>query len=168
MEPQPLDAGLLASTMAWGALYGSVGQLAVDANLSDANSVMVTTLVADAGLGAGMFIISDKTSITPRNTLLPQLFGVTGATLGALGSMLATEDSQPIAIGTLSGSTLGLVAGSILAPKLQSKSRQARRPWLILPMPNIDPPGQWSFSAVPAVQPDGQVGAAFSLRGRAL
>ncbi len=165
LEPEPIDSMFMGSAASWGAFYGSVGQVAIDTDLDDPDAVLVTTLAADVGLGLGGWILSDKSSITPRSTLVPQLFGLTGATLGSLGVMLATEKGQPIAIGAVTGATAGFGLGAALAPKLARKQGTARAPLLILPRPRIDPPGHWTFSALPAVTQDGHLGAALQLTG---
>jgi len=165
VAPEPIDSRFMGSAAAWGAIYGSMGQVALDTNLSDGDAVLVTTLAADVGLGIGGWILSDKSQLTPHQTLVPQLFGLTGATLGSLGVMLATEEGQPIAIGALSGATLGFVAGSVLAPRMTLGRNTAKAPLLLLPRPHLDPPGDWTFSALPALTTDGQLGAALQLSG---
>jgi len=113
----------------------------------------------DVGIGVGTMILSDMTTATPGDTLWPQLFGVAGATIGSLGVMLGTPEAQPIAIGALSGATIGLAAGSVLRPRLGQASMR-------LPvLETVDPPGEWMVLAVPAVQEDGAVGVALSVVG---
>jgi hypothetical protein len=166
VDPDPLDSLVIASTTAWGAIYGGVGQIALDTDLDDLGAVTTTTVAADLGLGIGAAIVSDATSVTPRDTFVPQLFGVAGATLGSLGVMLATEEAQPIAIGSLAGATAGLVTGAVVGPKIKLGDGSALAPRLGLP--DFDPPGDWAFQALPAVQSDGKLGAALSLSAAGL
>ena len=162
LSPEPIDSLFMGSAAAWGTLYGSVGQVALDLDLPRSMPVLATALSMDAGLAAGGLILSDKTDFGPRDTLVPQLCGVAGATLGSLGVLLATEEEQPVAIGALTGATVGLAAGSVLAPKLDlGKASAAIQD--VLPAPQVDLPGTWSFVALPAVQQDGQLGTSMQL-----
>jgi hypothetical protein len=119
-------------------------------------------------MGLGAAIISERTDTTPKDTMVPQLCGVAGATLGSLGVFLATEEEQPVAIGALTGATVGLGVGAIIGPKLNLGSRPVATAWEMLPKPDIDPPGQWSFSGLPAMQADGSMGAVLSLSAHGL
>jgi hypothetical protein len=158
----------MGSTAGWGALYGSVGQIALGKELSDADAVLTTTIAADVGMGLGAAIISERTALTPLDTMVPQLCGVAGATLGSLGVLLGTEEAQPVAIGALTGATVGLGVGALIGPRLNLPNKSVAAAWEMLPKPHLDPPGQWSFSGLPAMQADGSMGAVLSLSARGL
>ena len=81
-DPEPSDSLFMGTSAAWGAFYGSLGQVALDARLSPVARVATGTALMDVGLGVGAVIVSDATSVTPKDTLWPQLFGVAGATVG--------------------------------------------------------------------------------------
>ena len=157
-DPQPSDSLFMGTSAAWGAFYGSLGQVAFDARLSPVARVATGTALMDVGLGVGAVIVSDATSVTPKDTLWPQLFGVAGATVGSLGVMLGTPSAQPIAIGALTGATVGIGVGALVGPKLQATSSAE----LALPG-GLSLPGRWHFLALPAVQENGDVGAAVGL-----
>ena len=101
--------------------------------------------------------MSDATRVTPGDTLWPQLFGVAGATVGSLAVMLGTPQAQPVAVGALSGATVGLGLGAVLAPKVQAVTDQLEIPGV------LSLPGDWHFLALPAVQENGEMGAAVGL-----
>ena len=156
-DPAPSDSLFMGTSAAWGAFYGSLGQVAFNARLSPVARVATGTALMDVGLGVGALIVSDATALTPKDTLWPQVFGVAGATVGSLGVMLGTSQSQPVAIGALSGATLGLGLGALLAPTIESATADIGVP------DGLTPPGDWHFIALPAVQENGDMGAALSL-----
>jgi hypothetical protein len=165
VELEPIDSLFMGSAAGWGTLYGSIGQLALGLDMeSDSLAVAVTTISADIGLGLGGYILSDKTQMEPMDTLIPQIGGVAGATLGSLTVLLSTSEGQSVAIGSLAGATLGLGVGTLIAPHIDLGDRDLSMAWI--PKPNIDLPGDWSFSATPAATQDGKMGAALSLRAR--
>ena len=156
-DPQPSDSLFMGTAAAWGAFYGSLGQVAIDAEMSNVARVATGTAFMDVGLGVGAVILSDATRVTPGDTLWPQLFGVAGATVGSLAVMLGTPQAQPVAVGALSGATVGLGLGAVLAPKVQAVTDQLEIPGV------LSLPGDWHFLALPAVQENGEMGAAVGL-----
>jgi hypothetical protein len=163
-DPQPIDAMFMATAATWGGFYGSVGQVATDANLSPRAAVIVGTSSMDLGLATGAVILSDLTEFGPRDTMIPQLFGVAGATMGSLGVMLGTSAAQPVSIGALTGATLGLGIGAVVAPKLNLGTGIG----LFDGIPGPKLPGHWSFLALPAMQENGDMGAAMVLEAQGL
>jgi len=156
-DPEPGDSLFMGTSAAWGGFYGSLGQVAFDTQLSPVARVATGTALMDVGLGVGALIVSDATAMSPKDTLWPQLFGVAGATMGSLGVMLGTSQAQPVAIGALSGATLGLGVGALLGPKIQSYTAGLEIPGA------VDLPGHWHVLALPAVQENGEMGAAVGL-----
>ena len=156
-DPEPSDSLFMGTSAAWGGFYGSLGQVAFDTQLSPVARVATGTALMDVGLGVGALIVSDATALSPKDTLWPQLFGVAGATMGSLGVMLGTSQAQPVAIGALSGATLGLGVGALLGPKIQSYTAGLEIPGA------VDLPGHWHVLALPAVQENGEMGAAVGL-----
>jgi hypothetical protein len=165
-DPDPIDSLFMGTAAVWGGFYGSVGQVAADSNLSPVGAVLVGTLAVDLGLGAGALILSDATPFGPRDTLVPQLFGVAGATVGSLSVMLGTDGAQPVSIAAITGATLGLGIGAVVAPSLDLNGSESV--FDLIPGPKLRLPGHWNFLALPAVQQDGTLGTAMVLEARGL
>jgi len=153
----------MATGAGWGAYYGSLTQLVIPQDLEIEDAVLVTTGLMDLGIVGTAYYGSKDGGIDPKDTFLPQLFGVAGGTLGSLAVMLANTDEQLIAGGALIGSTVGLGAGAVMAPKL-NKKRDARANATKLKR-GFDIPGDWTVMALPSVNPDGTMGGTFQVQG---
>lgn len=153
----------MATGAGWGAYYGSLTQLVIPQDLDIEDAALVTTGLMDLGIAGAAYYGSKDGGIDPKDTFLPQLFGVAGGTLGSLTVMLANSDEQLIAGGALIGSTVGLGAGAVLAPKLKKK-RGAKAAASGLKR-GVDLPGDWMVMALPSVNPDGTIGGSFQVQG---
>ena len=153
----------MATGAGWGAYYGSLTQLVIPQDLDFEDALLVTTGLMDLGIAGTFYYGSKEGGIDPKDTFLPQLFGVAGGTLGSLTVMLANSDEQLIAGGALIGSTVGLGAGAVLAPKL-NKKRGAKAAATGLKR-GFDLPGDWTVMALPSVNPDGSMGGSFQVQG---
>lgn len=153
----------MATGAGWGAYYGSLTQLVIPQDLDPEDAVLVTTGLMDLGIAGTAYYGLKDGGIDPKDTFLPQLFGVAGGTLGSLAVMLANTDEQLIAGGALIGSTVGLGAGAVMAPKL-NKKRDARANATKLKR-GFDIPGDWTVMALPSVNPDGTMGGTFQVQG---
>jgi hypothetical protein len=80
--------------------------------------------------------------------------------------MLGTDGAQPVSIGAITGATLGLGVGAVVAPRLDLGGTESL--FDLIPGPKIHLPGRWSFLALPAVQQDGTLGTAMVLEARRL
>jgi len=148
------DRSLFVTTGAgWGVYYGSLAQVMIPGELEFEDAALITVGVMDLGIGAAAYLTSDAGGVDPRDTFVPQLIGVAGGTLGALGVMLANASPEAIAAGALLGSTAGLAGGAMAAPKLKRKQKPRTTASL-----GIDAPGVWSFLALPSVNADGSLG----------
>ena len=105
---------------------------------------------------SAVYLSSDAAGINPQNTFIPQLVGLAGGTVGALGVMLANDNPEAIAAGALAGSTAGLVGGALFGPKRgRTSSAKASGP---RPKFAAKIPGSWSIIAVPSITPEGSLG----------
>lgn len=148
------DRSLFVTTGAgWGVYYGSLAQLMIPGELEFEDAALITVGVMDLGIGAAAYLTSDAGGVDPRDTFVPQLIGVAGGTLGALGVMLANASPEAIAAGALLGSTAGLAGGAMVGPKLKRQQKPRTKASL-----GIDAPGVWSFLALPSVNADGSLG----------
>jgi hypothetical protein len=163
MDLDPDLTIFMATGAGWGAYYGSLTQLVIPQDLAIEDAALVTTGLMDLGIAGAAYFGSKEGGIDPKDTFLPQLFGVAGGTLGSLTVMLANSDEQLIAGGALIGSTVGLGAGAVLAPKL-SKKRGAKAAATKLKR-GFDLPGDWTVIALPSVNPDGTMGGSFQVQG---
>lgn len=153
-EPRVDDMLFLGSTAAWGVWYGVLTPIAFGADWNDAQRTLTATLAGDGALLLGGLALPESTlHLQPRRTIVPQLAGVAGATLGALGVALGSADGEPVAQGAVIGSTLGLIGGGIGVALSPSRPAQAS-----LRLPRIDLPGTWRASLLPGVMPDGASG----------
>lgn len=106
------DSLFLGTTTAWGAYYGGLLPLALNLELEPHEHLLMTLVASDIGLIGGSYGVF-KSGYEPKRSVLPQFLGVTGATLGALGSFLFTTDSQTVTANTLGWGTLGIAGGMI-------------------------------------------------------
>ncbi len=151
------DRTIFAATGAgWGLYYGSLAQVVIPGELPLEDASLITTGVMDAGVLSAVYLSSDAVGINPQNTFIPQLVGLAGGTVGALGVMLANDNPEAIAAGALAGSTAGLVGGALFGPKrVRASSAKASGP---RPKFAAKIPGSWSIIAVPSITPEGSLG----------
>jgi len=156
IQPSPADVGMVASTTAWGAYHGLLVPLALDVDGRPSDLVLASTLTADAFLVAGSVLASPAVDLDPRRTLVPQLAGLGGATLGSLGALMVRDDGTSAARGALIGSTLGLGIGGLV--EARRPAPDARRTDTVgrLGLPAL--PGRWSFLAAPMADDSGDTG----------
>ena len=143
----------LTTGAGWGVYYGSLTQVLIPGELPLEDAALITVGVMDLGIGAAGYLTSESGGIDPRDTFVPQLIGVAGGTVGALGVMLADASPEAIAGGALLGSTAGLVGGAMMAPKFKRSKKGSRTALL-----GTDTPGDWTFLALPSVGADGSMG----------
>jgi hypothetical protein len=122
--------------------------------------VLFTTVTADVFLAGGGVLISPLVDLEPARTLGPQLGGVAGATVGALGAGLATDDGQAVAASALVGSTVGLGVGAVVSEAIRGK-RAPRTAAL----PRLRLPGEWAPTATPIVLEDGSTALVIGVTG---
>ena len=143
--------------------------IALDPDLDDSAKLLIATASADLAMGVGGLILWDGTDLQPRDTLIPQLVGVGGATIGSLVVALGSDDGQKIAWGALGGSAVGLAAGSLLSFKIDSGAAQPDSSTAgLIPdrfRQRLDLPGEWSISALPMMQEGGSLGGHVAIRG---
>lgn len=154
LDPRPAQVAVVGSAAAWGAWYGVLTPVAMGLEGEPNGLIYAGIGTADAFIAGAVLAQSPLVGLEPRQTLIPQLCGVGGATLGSLGAALFTSDTQAIAAGALGGSTLGFGAG-VLVEVLRGDRPQAEA--LLLPRPRWTPrlPGQWSASALPILTEEG-------------
>lgn len=156
--PDPDDMLVLTSAAAWGSFYGILTPIAAFPDLDGRYPILVAAGAADLVVGGTALALSDAVGLTPRDTVVPQLLGLTGGTVGALATGLGTGDAQAVAAGALGGATLGLVGGGLLAARSDRAGQQARH------VPRIDLPGHWRPTVAPTVV-DGHSGVYVGVEG---
>ena len=161
VDPEPADMALLGAAAAWGTWYGGLTQVALDLDLQRGDDVLLGMVTADAFLIGGGVLISPMVDLDPKLTLGAQLGGVGGATLGALGAGLASNDAQTAAAGAVIGSTVGLAGGAAVTWFV----RQKRGPSVATGLSRPRLPGVWTPTAEPTVRPDGSAVMLWGIRG---
>ena len=162
IAPSPGDVGMVASTTAWGAYHGLLVPLALDVKGRPSDLVLASVLTADGFLVAGSVLASPAVDLDPRRTLVPQLAGLGGATLGSLGALMARDDGASAARGALIGSTLGFVAGGVVESRRTPPADRDRTAVRRLRLPDL--PGDWSVVAAPMPSAEGTTGAYAEVR----
>lgn len=121
------DAIFLGSTAAWGAYYGALTPIAlnIDDALTGAESLALTLTASDVFLAAGSLGLF-RDQIDARQTAIPQVLGVAGATVGSLGAFLFTDSSQVVSGAALLGATAGLAGGVLLDRRGTTLTRDVR------------------------------------------
>ena len=123
LDPDPARMLFMGTAGIWGAWYGAMTPIALDLQSSSAAYMSAILLTSDAAILLGHYATSKKGFLAPRDTLLPQLCGMAGATLGPLGVLMASEEATAVSAGALAGSTAGLVAGSLLQKRRTEEGR---------------------------------------------
>ncbi len=136
----------------WGTYLGLVGSTLADANGDE--TLGVTLIASDIGLGAGVLLMSPVVDASPVVVGMADAGGVAGATMGAVIVALATGDQDPILVASLVGAGTGALGGGLLGARLEGRERRDRAS-LLLPRPHIDPPGDWSLA--PTTVSDGEI-----------
>ena len=162
IAPSPGDVGMVASTTAWGAYHGLLVPLALDVKGRPSDLVLASVLTADGFLVAGSVLASPAVDLDPRRTLVPQLAGLGGATLGSLGALMVRDDGTSAARGALIGSTLGFVAGGVVESRRTPPADRNRTAVRRLRLPDL--PGDWSVVAAPMPTAEGSAGAYAEVR----
>ena len=150
------DSLFLGMTTAWGAYYGGLLPMALNLDLEDHEHLLMTLVASDIGLIAGSYGVF-KAGYEPKRSVLPQLLGVTGATLGALGSSLFTTEAQTITANTLGWGTIG-IAGGIIWEKTKKNNELS-----LLPDMNLKMAQKLRFQMTPQVDQEGNVGVFLGL-----
>lgn len=151
-DPQPGQVVLVGTAAGWGAWYGALTPIALDLP-GDRDDLLLTIVgTADAFMLGAVVLELPAVQLDPRRTLVPQLGGVGGATLGALAVGLATSDRQAIAGGAVVGSVVGIGGGMVVEGVLEKRRAPEA---LRLPHPHIDLPGVWAVSGAPMPSDDG-------------
>lgn len=157
-SPAREDMIFLGTAAGWGAWYGSLVPVALG---SEGRTVLLAgTLTADAFLIGGAAALRPSVGLDPRRTALPQLVGVGGATVGALGVALTSPEGDAVAMGAVVGSTVGLIGGAVVEarrPPPKAPARQKRQA-------GIDLPGRWSGALAPTLLENGDEGLYGELR----
>ncbi|TNE86380.1 MAG: hypothetical protein EP330_21815 [Deltaproteobacteria bacterium] len=159
VEPRGDHMLTLTTAAGWGAYYGLLTPIAAGNRLSDPGRALVAALGTDAFVGGTAVALSSAVGLEPRQTVVPQLFGLTGATTGALVAGLASTEPEPVATGSLIGATAGLLGGAALEGLRGRRSRTA-----LVHLPGVDLPGAWSPVLAPTVV-DGQQGVYLGVTG---
>ncbi|MEQ1570400.1 MAG: hypothetical protein ABMA64_32495, partial [Myxococcota bacterium] len=114
--------------------------------------VAVPLLTGASGMALGMggagIALLPAVGLEPRDTVIPQLAALSGATLGALGAALATDEGSRVALGSLIGSTVGFGAGAATVA-LVERDRRA------VSVPGVRLPGTWLPVFGPQLGPGG-------------
>ena len=85
------------------------------------STILVSTDLAAAG---SIYLMQKSNPIDPVKTLIPQVGGVAGATLATFGTLMFTEEGQPISIAAMLGSVGGFVGGAALENKYGDRIRR--------------------------------------------
>ena len=128
------DAIYLGSTTAWGAYYGALTPIVfgVESTMSDTEKLLTTLLVSDVFLAGGAYGLVSK-QVDSGHTAIPQILGLTGATLGSLGAFLFTDSSQVVSGAALLGATVGIGSGVLF----QNRNKEVSMSWLPKPSPRL-------------------------------
>lgn len=146
----------LYSGAAWGAWLGGFGSHVFG---GDGYDTLAAALGGSAaGLAASALMLSPVFDVSPNTLAWASVFGVAGATVGSMVAVFGfglDSPGRPIATANVIGSSLGLVGGALLAPRLSGVSERVAQAvertigdGLPLPtastMPVLDPAGRMS------------------------
>jgi hypothetical protein len=148
------DSLFLGSSTVWGACYGGLIPLAFgfDDNITGTQHLMLSLVASDVFLGVGSYMISPKMGFDSRRAAIPQLLGLTGATVASLGTFLFTDTEQAFGLSALGGATAGLLGGALLEKNRSSKNTSAFLQNYSVPDIGLQ------FQFAPQINPDGSMG----------
>ncbi len=142
-DPASDDMLTAGAAWGWGAVYGIATPYALRTGAGYGTQFLAGTITGDVFLVATAVALTDKVGLEPRHTLVPQLLGVTGGTVGALGVAMFDSDSEDVVLGGLVGATTGLVGGGVITALAPPKPRRGGHPVLRIP-------GRWTPAMFPA------------------
>ena len=142
-DPASDDMLTAGAAWVWGAAYGMAAPYALRTGATVGDPFLVSSLTGDVFLAATSVALTDKVGLEPRHTLVPQLLGVSGAIVGALGVAMFDTAPEDVVLGGMIGATSGLVGGGLLIALATPAPRRGGRPTLRLP-------GQWQPAVFPA------------------
>ena len=155
IDPDPANMFFLGTSTAWGAYYGALVPIALEREGTAPDYVLTILTASDLALAAGAFAVSERGFLEATDTLLPQLGGVAGATLGSLAVALGTEEGAAVATGALAGSTVGMVGGALWTRSRKAKGKEAVA--LNLSVPHVNIPGTWGMTVQPMPGENGDI-----------
>ncbi len=161
LEPDPGAMIVLGTGAAWGGLLGTLVPLSVggEGTISD---VLFPAVGVSAATMTGLGIaLTPAVGLRPGQTVVPQISGVGGGTVGALVAALASDQGQDVALGTLIGSSTGLLAGSIVEAARKPKRQRTAAVGLSVP-------GAWMPSLGASLGPTGEPVPMLQIEGHGL
>jgi len=163
VDPNPGAMAFLGTSAIWGAWYGAIVPAAADAQWERSGYILSSTIVGDLFLVAGGVMVSPAVGMAPRDTLGAQLGGLSGATLGALGAAMFTDNSPQVAAASGIGSVAGMVTGALLTRGQSADGTARALPPLPGRLARIDLPGTLRPTFAPMVDEDGNEGVHLGL-----
>ena len=164
LDPEWQDWTVIASGAGWGAYYGALLPIATQSEAAGYDRRLLMVGLTDVGaLGAGA-LVSDRVGVRPIETVIPQLGGIAGGTVSALGVAMFSTEEADLATGAMVGSTVGLLAGSLVQRRLSQHGAAdvlAGR----LPHPHLNVPGSWSPTVQPHFDSYGEPGLKVGFQG---
>jgi hypothetical protein len=159
VEPDPADMLLLGSAGVWGGFFGSMVPFAARADWQAHQFALSGLVVGDVLVGATAVASLRDGGLEARDTVFMQMGGLTGATIGALGGAMFSEDSEDVALGSVIGASVGLGAGTLVGTVFSSSGApRFRTPQFR----GLRLPGTWAPVAAPTII-DGKAGVYVSL-----
>jgi len=140
-DPRSADMVVAGAAFGWGAAYGLATPFALRTGASAGQQTLASALTGDVFLAATSLALTDRVGLQPRHTLVPQLLGVSGATVGALGVAMFDAGAEDVVLGGLVGATTGLVGGGVVTALAPPTPRRSR--------PRLRLPGHWQPALFP-------------------
>ena len=143
----------------WGAYYGFTAPYALgfSESMEEKARLGLALAISDAAmLGAG-YAISPNGFMQATEGAVPQLMGIGGAALGALGAYMVTTDEQIVSLSSMSGSLLGIGAGLFLNRRWPNALKTS-----LFSIEGVDADG-WSGHIGPTIMPDGSTGVSLQI-----
>jgi hypothetical protein len=114
----PATAVAAASTgLLWGAWLSAFATGLVP-DMRTRDRMLIVLGASDAGLALSAILVSPLVGVSPVKIGVASLGGLAGAVFGTLGTALATSDTNTLIIANLTGTSLGLVGGAVVASVL--------------------------------------------------
>jgi hypothetical protein len=171
VDLSPSESAMVASGGLWGVWYGAWTGRAVSADPSV--SMPLTLLSGNAALLSTAAIASTDWDPSWRDVAQFDGMGLLGGALGAGIGVIASPKLETVAIGSLAGSTIGLIGSTFLSSDDGTSMASAgqlpmRQPGWLPPRPHLDLPFRANWSVAPWQAEDGSTGGWVQLSAQGL
>jgi len=156
-DPRVDDMLAVGAAAAWGQAFGFATPYALGGEGPVGGLLLATAVTGDVFALGMALALTEPVGLEPRDTLWPQLGGVVGGSVGALGAAMFSAAGEDVALGGVIGSGAGIVGTSLFTATRPSTA--SNRVSL-----GVAQPGRWSPLVTADLGPDGRPVSRYGVR----